>query len=838
MRGDEAAPSSSAFGTLLRQHRLAVGLSQEELAARAQMSTQGIGALERGDRRTPQRVTLSLLVQALGLEAEQRRAFEAAAERPKGLRPGDGRAATLSRAVENSAPHNLPRQVTSLIGRETVVDEVAALIEKSSLVTLVGPGGVGKTRIALEVAATVREGFADGVWLIELAPLSSGEYLPSAVTQVLGISRSDARDPLELLVSSLRARNALLIFDNCEHLVRETSRAVSAILRGCPRIRVLATSRQSLGASGETTFQIPSLTTPDPVTSLAAGEAKRFPAIELFCERAAAVDDRFALRDDNALAVAEVCRRLDGIPLAIELAAARTPLLSPQQLRDRLDERFALLTRGGRDLLPRQQTLRATLDWSYELLGENERVLARRLSVFANAFTIDGAVAAASGENAGEDHVLETLASLVDKSLVLAADSGAVRRYRLLESTKAYLREKLEAAGELHEARRQHLRYLRNEFTRARAQAERTGRAVELNALVVADLDEVRLALAHVDRSSEIQMSAELLVAIGDRMDRLGLTAEALVLFARFIKLLPAAESALKAALWTAIARTARTDRVRALEAIATALLLARNAADDELLADALVVYASSLIHQYNFDEASAVLREAERLAAPESVWPQLRILFTKASIGVAAGDLDAAAEAYERLREANQQLGNTTQANGIAVTLAELQYQRGKTAAAIRLAYEILDALRADRDLQSLAGALANLCGYLVAFGRLSEAAEIALEAFESSPEHDRGGIFVTDAVEHTALILALSNDLEAAARLAGYSEAAFQRLGYQREYTERVTRTRLDSLLSEELPAHQRDSLLSAGAWLTPERAVALSIANLTAILSHSEE
>src|SRR3984957_9481762 len=230
MRGDEAAPSSSAFGTLLRQHRLAVGVSQEELAARAQMSTQGIGALERGDRRTPQRVTLSLLVQALGLEAEQRRAFEAAAERPKGLRPGDGRAATLSRAVENSAPHNLPRQVTSLIGRETVVDEVAALIEKSSLVTLVGPGGVGKTRIALEVAATVREGFVDGVWLIELAPLSSGEYLPSAVTQVLGISRSDARDPLELLVSSLRARNALLIFDNCEHLVRETSRAVQAIL--------------------------------------------------------------------------------------------------------------------------------------------------------------------------------------------------------------------------------------------------------------------------------------------------------------------------------------------------------------------------------------------------------------------------------------------------------------------------------------------------------------------------------------------------------------------------------------------------------------------------------
>ena len=837
MRGDEATPSSSAFGTLLRQHRLTVGLSQEELAARAQMSTQGIGALERGDRRTPQRGTLSLLVRALGLDAEQRRAFEAAAERPKVLRRGDGRAATLQPGAEKHAQHNLPRQLTSLIGCETIVGEVGASIGKSALVTLLGPGGVGKTRIALEVAADVRERFADGVWFIELAPLSSGEYLPSTVAQILGISRSDARDPLESLVGTLRFRNALLIFDNCEHLVRETSRVVSAILRGCPRIVVIATSRQSLGASGETTFQIPSLTTPDAVTSLAANEAATFPAVQLFCERAAAADDRFALRDDNATAVAEVCRRLDGIPLAIELAAARTPLLSPQQLRDRLDERFALLTTGGRDLLPRQQTLRATLDWSYELLGEDERALARRLSVFANGFTLEAAVVG-GGAELDETEVFDTLGSLVDKSLVLSTDGGTIRRYRLLESTKAYLREKLEAAGELHEARRQHLRFLRDQFTSARAQAERTGRAVELNALVVSDLDDVRQALAHVDGSGEIRMGAELLVAIGDRMDRLGLTAEALVLFERFMERLPASETALRAALWTAIARTARTDRARALEAIATALLLARNAADKELLADALVVYATSLIYQSNFDEASVVLREAESLASPENVWPQLRILFTKASAGVAAGNLDAAAQAYERLWEANQQLGNTTQANGIAVTLAELQYQRGRTAPAIRLAYEILDALRADRDRQSLADALANLCGYLVASDRLPEATEIALEAFQSSPEHDRGGIFVTNAVEHTALILALCNHLEAAAKLTGYSEAAFQRLGYQREYTEQVTRTRLDALLGDRVPAQQRGSLLSAGAWLTPERAVALSVASLTAILSHSEE
>lgn len=828
---EERTSAPSNFGTLLRCHRLAAGLSQEALAARAQMSTQGIGALERGDRRTPQRGTLALLAEALGLDVEQRREFEAATARPRVLRPGDGRVSrTLSRvAHETATRHNLPRQLTSLIGRQAILTEVTALMRKSPLVTLVGSGGVGKTRISLQVAAGLLDTFEDGVWLIELAPLSSGDYLPSTVAQVLGIPLRGA-DPLEPLLSHLRSKDALLIFDSCEHLVEATRGIVAAILRGCARIRVLASSRQSLGISGEATFRIPSLAIPDAVTHLAGADAGRYSAIALFAERAAAVDDRFVLTDENVSAVGEVCRRLDGIPLAIELAAARTTMLSPWQLRDRLDERFRLLTGGGYDLSRRQQTLRAALDWSYDLLDDGERVLARRLGVFVNGFTLEGAVAVGSGEDMDDADVFDGLASLVDKSLVLADDQGALRRYRMLESTRAYLCEKLEAAGELAGSLRQHLRYLRDLFAAAHTRAERSGSSAELTTLLVAELEDLRLSLAHAVESAEVWMGAELLVAIDDRLDRIGLTNESLAFLEHFIRLLPADERVLRSRLWTAIARTARTDRVRSLEASSTAVGLARIASDDAALADALVVYATSLVHLRRFDGAAEALTEAAALAATDNVWLHRRIDFTRASLNVAMGHLDAAAEDFERLREENQQLGNATQANGITLTLAEIQHERGETATAVALAQEALVALRADIDRSTLLGALANLCAYLVALDRLPQARAVALEAFRTSSEHDRSGTFVTGAIEHAALTIALGDDLRSSAQLAGYTEAAFRRLGYQREYTEQTTRTRLDSLLNERLLPSGSDSLLATGATLSPEEAIDLAIQSLS--------
>jgi class 3 adenylate cyclase len=287
-------------------------------------------------------------------------------------------------------PNNLPSQSTRFIGREVELAAITKLVETNRLVTLVGSGGVGKTRTSLQVAANLLDGSGDGVWFIELAPLSSGDLIPSTVAHAMNLALPADGDQLEHLVRALQKKRALLVFDICEHLIEPAARVISAILRGCREVTTLASSRQGLGIAGETTYRMPPLTTPrdDPAAPLSAADAPRYTAIVLFAERARASDNRFALTDENAPIVADICRRLDGIALAIELAAARVKILSPRQLRDKLDERFRVLTGGSRDALPRQQTLRALIDWSHDLLDARERILFRRLGIFVDGFTL------------------------------------------------------------------------------------------------------------------------------------------------------------------------------------------------------------------------------------------------------------------------------------------------------------------------------------------------------------------------------------------------------------------------------------------------------------------
>jgi predicted ATPase/transcriptional regulator with XRE-family HTH domain len=826
MVGDEERTSaSSAFGGLLRCHRLAVGLSQEALAVRAQMSAQGIGALERGDRRNPQRGTLALLAEALGLDPEQRRDFEAAAARPKVLRPGDGRAWSTTHAapVEETVPHNLPRQLTSLIGRETVVAEVAAAMRKSPLVTLVGSGGVGKTRISLQVAENLLDTF-DGVWFIELAPLSSGEYLPSTVAQILGVALRGMRDPLETLLDELRSKNALMIFDNCEHLVHATRRIVAAILRGCPRIAVLASSRQSLGISGEVTFRIPSLPIPGAATNLTGADAQRYPAIALFAERAAAVDDRFVLTDENAPAVGEVCRRLDGIPLAIELAAARTTMLNPRQLRDRLDERFRLLTGGKHDSLPRQQTLRATLDWSYGLLDEDERVLARRLGVFVNGFTLEGAVTVGGGEDMNEAHVFDALASLVDKSLVLADDAGGVRRYRMLESTRAYTREKREAAGESCAAR--HLRHLRDIFREARKQLEETGRYADMERLVETELEDVRFALDRAMEGSH-EDAATLLAAIWDSWKDLGLENEGITRLKRFIALGAIENPRLMCQLWTSLSRLAHNGRIiLAYESATEALTLARTIPDSELLAYALQAYADATGLSLRFEEARAAIEEAETLASRhDNVDLRLTVLQTRGILSSIFGDQEAAARAYEQVRSTLLSLGQSQRAITPGLNLAEAEHESGRTERALALVQQLrVDLHRSSHRMQHLHTTLIdNEAGYLLALNRIPEARAAAREAIRNG---DRDHPWVAISIEHLALALALDGDLVRAAQLSGYSDFAFSRAGFERQFTEETTRARLETLFRDRMPPKDLAQLLARGAAMAPDDAVALAL------------
>ncbi len=351
----------------------------------------------------------------------------------------------------DSLPHNLPVQLTSFVGRDRQIAEVRRALAATRLLTLTGPGGTGKTRLSLQVAAEVLPEFDNGVWLVELAPLADASYLAAAVAAVFDVREVAGRPLMAVLADFLRARKLLLLLDNCEHLIDACAHLASDLLHACPHLKIMASSREGLGLAGETIYRVPSLTLPDADVrspeSLSQSEA-----VCLFVERAQAAQSRFALTPANSPAIASIVRRLDGIPLALELAAARVKLLSAEQIAARLDDRFRLLVGGSRTALPRQQTLRALIDWSYDLLPPDECRLLRRLSVFAGGWTLEAAEAVGEGLD-----VLDLLGQLVNKSLVLADEQGAGVRYRLLETIRQYARDKLLEAGEAEDVRNRHL---------------------------------------------------------------------------------------------------------------------------------------------------------------------------------------------------------------------------------------------------------------------------------------------------------------------------------------------------------------------------------------------
>jgi predicted ATPase/class 3 adenylate cyclase len=358
----------------------------------------------------------------------------------------------------NAFPHNLPVQLTSFVGRERELAETRRLLETTRLLTLTGPGGTGKTRLALQLAAEMLSlpEFSDGAWLVELAPLADPSYVVPSLAAVFGVRETPGR-PLAMLVTDhLRGKALVLVFDNCEHLIDTCAGLADNLLRACPRLKIIASSREALGLAGETAYRVPSLGLPDHKANetptpeaLLHSEAGR-----LFVERAQAAQPHFALTAGNAPAVATICERLDGIPLAIELAAARVKVLTVEQIAARLGDRFRLLVGGSRTALPRQQTLRALIDWSYDLLPAEECRLLRQLSVFAGGWSLEAA------EAVGEDpDVLNLLSALVNKSLVVVDEQAEEARYRLLETIRQYAREKLLAAGESAGARNRHLAF-------------------------------------------------------------------------------------------------------------------------------------------------------------------------------------------------------------------------------------------------------------------------------------------------------------------------------------------------------------------------------------------
>src|SRR5215212_7343654 len=358
--------------------------------------------------------------------------------------------AHLREGLSSAGKHNLPEPRTNFVGREREMVEVKRMLAMTGLLTLTGTGGCGKTRLALEVARELVGTYQDGVWLVELAPLSEGALVPQVIAGTFGVQEQPGRPLLESLLDALDDKEMLLVLDNCEHLIDAVASLTIALLDSCPRLTVLATSRERLSVTGEVTWLVPPLSVPGTGDTLTVEELEGYESARLFADRASKGNPGFELTPENARAVSQVCTRLEGIPLAIELAAARVGILSAGQIFERLDHSLKLLMGGGRTEDHRHRTLRATLDWGYELLDEPEQALFGRLSAFAGGFTLEAAESVgARGEGMEEEDVLELLTMLVDKSLVVAEESwerGA--RYRLLEPVRQYAREQLDASGE------------------------------------------------------------------------------------------------------------------------------------------------------------------------------------------------------------------------------------------------------------------------------------------------------------------------------------------------------------------------------------------------------
>jgi predicted ATPase/DNA-binding winged helix-turn-helix (wHTH) protein len=387
--------------------------------------------------------------------------------------PGRGyRFVTPVTLVENpqlSAPstaatkreRNLPTGLTALIGRADKINELTEQLQQWRFLTIVGPGGIGKTAVALAVAERLAETYEHGVCLVDLALVSDPLLVPSALAAALGLeSRSDKALPG--LIAAVRNKRMLLVLDNCEHVIASAATLAAQVLSGATRMHILATCREPLRAEGEHIYRLPSLASPPSSARLTATEVLAFPAVQLFIERAAASLGKFELSDADAPFVADICAKLDGVPLAIEFAAARVAVFGIPGLSSRLDDRLRLLTSGRRTALPRHQTMRATLDWSYEFLPELERLVLRRLGVFSGAFSLEAASTVAASEEIIELEVAERIANLVAKSLVAVDLSGAVVRYRLFETTRAYALEKLTESGEFEKFARQHAEFCRD----------------------------------------------------------------------------------------------------------------------------------------------------------------------------------------------------------------------------------------------------------------------------------------------------------------------------------------------------------------------------------------
>ena len=719
--------------------------------------------------------------------------------------------------------HNLPAESSSFIGRETELAEIAQRLRTRALVTIAGPGGVGKTRAALKLGAELLPRFQDGVWLVELAPLAAPSMVAEAVCRVLGAQGASGRDPLDVAVGFLRQKRMLLILDNCEHVLQGAADLAAAVGRACPALHILATSQEKLAVPGEAVFPMPSLRIPES-GSMTAVEALRSDAVRLFIERAADALGHYTLTDEDAPHIVTICRRLDGLPLATELAAARLRMLKPAEMSQRLEKIFKLLATGSRSVLPRHQTLRATIDWSFSLLAPEEQTLLRRLSVFVDGWKLDGAVAVAGAGDAPleADEVFDLLSALVDKSLVVADTSGPTTRYRMLETTRQYAAEKLVESGETGRTRlmAQHVLAL---FTQAE-QAWPTMPTEKFLGTYGPDIDNLRAAIDWAfGPGNDPGLGLALVANAGRIAEEMSLQTDLARWTGAALPHLESGPPAVRAAVLYLHAGQQKQLGARAVPPERQLSIdLFREAGDVFGLSRALRQTAISMAAPGDTPAPMlAMLEEAVSLARPFSPNKDLATaLAHTGSVHFLNAEHDVARRFNEEALAMRRALGDRTGVLGSFINLAELFFLEGDTDAALRYALEADAEALACNALSTRALILANIAGYRLSTGDLGGARQSAREALALNRALGQEDYAII-CLEHLALATALEGDLHTAALLAGHTNAFYRRTAQLRDRLEQAGYDRLMAQLRADIPAPTLKALLDEGALWAPETA-----------------
>jgi predicted ATPase/class 3 adenylate cyclase len=673
-----------------------------------------------------------------------------------------------------ATPNNLPQQATSFIGREKELEELNRLQATTRLLTLTGSGGCGKTRLSLQLAADALESFPDGAWFVELAPLSDRGLVPPTVATVLGLMEESGRPISQTLTEHLKDKRLLLLLDNCEHLLDVCARLADALVRQCPYVTILASSREALGIAGEQTYRVPSLSLPNPKQAHTPISVAPFEAVQLFIDRALLARADFAVTNQNAPTLASICYRLDGIPLAIELAAARVRSLSVEEIDGKLDQRFRLLTGGSRAALPRQQTLRSLIDWSYDLLSDSEKRLLQRLSVFAGGWTLAAAEQVCAGGAVEHRGVLDLLTSLCDKSLVMVDQNDGPYRYRLLETVRQYVREKLLEDGDTEVVRERHRDYFLGIAETAKSALASLGREQSIwLAKLDLEQDNLRAVLAwSLDESQANEVALQLCGLLEQFWLRQAQSREGRQWCdAAVARAGPTGSTAIyaKAVLAAGTFAYRLGDYGAARTSLERALAVATGIGDRTMQTMALIRLGVAESLHGNFEQAQATYQQAVTLCQDTGDRKQeCLILMNLALLRINQVDLAGATEPLNCALSLSRDLNDRALEASVLDIMGNQAWYRADLGAAQEHCEHSLSILRAMGARNAEGNSLRSLAKIASARGAIDVARTFFLDALAASREH--GDPQYLDEIAIMAMALSKSED---AARFAGASDA-----------------------------------------------------------------